>query len=409
MLNFPPRRRLVWAARTAGARLTRCKMTRVGVTRCLAKVAGAVPMQHFSDAAEPPRSGPGTPADHQVPGLFRRESIARGTTGMLTDIFANLRHLERDQPIAEHPERNLLGTRLLLERTQGDGTWELYRLDQDIYVVAADCVYDTPRIETAPGEGLLEFHLRLGGALEMWLPGQPAPILVIGPRLLIMYQPPGVDVTESVVPNARDSCVSLYCRPAFLAHLAKRSGMSSWPLLDQIERNEHRSVWYRQLELSPTLLYIGTSLLQAPYEGGLRLLHAEAKALELLCDVLANPPDHCARTKCVTSANDERRLDTARHMLATNLTPPWRIRGIARAIGMSESKLKRTFKSRFGMTVFEYGLECRMRHALELLRCRRMSVSQVAFAVGYRHQTSFASAFHDFHGFLPSKARTEMR
>jgi AraC-like DNA-binding protein len=75
---------------------------------------------------------------------------------------------------------------------------------------------------------------------------------------------------------------------------------------------------------------------------------------------------------------------------------------------MSESKLKRTFKARFGATVFDYGLECRMRHALELLRCRRMSVGQVAYAVGYRHQTSFTSAFFQFFGFLPSKARTDM-
>jgi AraC-like DNA-binding protein len=37
-----------------------------------------------------------------------------------------------------------------------------------------------------------------------------------------------------------------------------------------------------------------------------------------------------------------------------------------------------------------------------------MCVGQVAYAVGYRHQTSFASAFKDFFGFLPSKARTEM-
>ena len=85
-----------------------------------------------------------------------------------------------------------------------------------------------------------------------------------------------------------------------------------------------------------------------------------------------------------------------------------RICDVARTVGMSESKLKRAFKARFGVTVFEYGLECRMRHALELLRCKKMPVGQVAFAVGYRHQTSFASAFRDFFGFLPSSARTDM-
>jgi transcriptional regulator GlxA family with amidase domain len=39
-------------------------------------------------------------------------------------------------------------------------------------------------------------------------------------------------------------------------------------------------------------------------------------------------------------------------------------------------------------------LDARMRHALELLRCKHMPVSRVAVAVGYSHQTSFASAFN---------------
>jgi len=80
----------------------------------------------------------------------------------------------------------------------------------------------------------------------------------------------------------------------------------------------------------------------------------------------------------VTSESESRQLDVARRMLATQLSTPLRIGDIARAIGMSDSKLKRTFKARFGVTVFDYGLECRMRHALELLRCKRMSVGQVA-------------------------------
>ena len=78
---------------------------------------------------------------------------------------------------------------------------------------------------------------------------------------------------------------------------------------------------------------------------------------------------------------------------------------LARRVGMSESKLKRAFKERFGTTVFEYGLECRMRHALELLRADSVSICQVAESVGYQHQTSFTAAFRDHFGFLPSEAR----
>lgn len=60
------------------------------------------------------------------------------------------------------------------------------------------------------------------------------------------------------------------------------------------------------------------------------------------------------------------------------------------------------------VTIFEYALERRMKHALELLRCKHEPVGQVAYAVGYRHQTSFASAFHEYFGFLPVGPRTDM-
>ncbi|HVW68121.1 MAG TPA: AraC family transcriptional regulator [Steroidobacteraceae bacterium] len=341
-------------------------------------------------------------------GLFRQAAVSTGPATTVTNLFANLSTLSHGETIGEHPERHLQGKRIPIERSEGHGTWELYRLDQDLFVVAADCVYDSPRVEVVPGEGLVEFHLRLSGELQMSLPGQPTPVTVTGPSLLLMYQPPGVDVTERIKPKVRDSGVSLYCRPEFLAHVARRSGITDWDLLEQVGRQPRESVWLRQVALSPTMLHIGTSLLASPYHCGVRLLHAESKALELLCEVLGNSWCPDSRSAQVASESEERRLETARQMLANSLSVPPRLCDVARVVGMSPSKLKRAFKLRFGVTVFDYGLECRMRHALELLRCRRMCVGQVAYAVGYHHQTSFAAAFKEFFGFLPSKARTEM-
>lgn len=339
-------------------------------------------------------------------GLFRCDSLQNGRTVTLRTLFANLRGVRKGEVIGEHPERHLVGTRVLID--QGYGRVELYSLAEDLFVVLADGVYDTPRVENAPGEGLIEFHLRLAGTLEMHMPQCATPLVVEAPRLLVQYQPPGIDVHERVAPRSRDSCVSLYMKPEFLSELARRGGISRWPLLAEINDHGTATVWHRQFALSPTLLYIGTSLLENPYRQGIRLLHAEAKALELLCEVLSMTQDTYRPGGPLATEAEARQLETARQMLATNLGTPMRIRDIARSIGMSESKIKRAFKARYGTTVFDYGLECRMRHALELLRCKRMSVGQVAYAVGYRHQTSFASAFQEHFGFQPSKARTQM-
>lgn len=353
------------------------------------------------------RGAKAAPAELSL-GMFRCESLASGPAGTMQKLFADLRSVQRGRIIAENPEGNLQGTRLLVDRSQGHGTWEFYRLGEDFYMIAGDGLYDAARMETVPGEGFVEFHLRLAGTLEMTLPGDRQPIAVSGPRLLTLFQPPGLDVVERVVPGCRDSGVSLYCRPSFLANLARANGLGSWMLLDEIDRHPAGTVLHRQSELSPTLAYVGKSLLDSPYPDSIRLLHAQAKALEVLCEVLAAARNAELSVREVSSENESRQLDLARRKLSSQLSAPTRLSDIARAVGMSESKLTRVFKERFGLTVFDYRLECRMRHALELLRCKRMSVTQVSFAVGYRHPTSFAAAFQGFFGFSPSKARTEM-
>jgi AraC-like DNA-binding protein len=344
------------------------------------------------------------------PGLFRHEVLGTESALTVSNLFSDLRRVTRGEIIAEHRERHLQGTRLVVDPSQGHGFSELYRLDHDLYVVAVDGVCDVARVETVPGEGLVEFCIRLSGVLELSIPGGEGTVRVTAPRLLVWYQPPGVTITESLKPKTRESCICLYCKPAFLEDLVGRNGRSHWPLLEQIQNHRGSTPLFRLLDLSPTLLYVAKSLLECPFRRTIRLLHAEAKALELLCEVLAQAQElQGMGAWSPTSAGESRRLDAARHLLRTQLNAPPRLADIGRLVGMSESKLKRTFKSRFGATAFDYGLECRMHHALELLRGRRMSVGEVACAVGYRHQTSFTAAFVRFFGFLPSKARTEMR
>jgi AraC-like DNA-binding protein len=340
-------------------------------------------------------------------GLFREELIGLVPARTTQNIFTNLQKVNRGELIGIDPERHLQGTRLHIDRTQGHGTWEFYRLEQDLFVVAADCVYDTARVETVPGEGLLEFHLRLSGHLQLNLPRWHEPLEIEGPRLLLLYQPPGCDAIEQVTPGRRDTCVSLYCRPQYLRDMVQRNNIAGWAVLEDIERHPGEEIWHRQLPLSSGLAYIARSLLENPFRRGIRLLHAEAKVLDLFCELL-HDVDQQPAVDHVLSEGELVRLDVARNILSSKFSPAPRVSDIARAVGMSESKLKRVFKSRFGVTVFDYGLDCRMRSALNMLRSQHLSVGQVAYAVGYRHQTSFTAAFKDFFGFLPRDARTEV-
>ena len=89
----------------------------------------------------------------------------------------------------------------------------------------------------------------------------------------------------------------------------------------------------------------------------------------------------------------------------TQLAPAPTIRQVARVAGMNETTLKRGFKAVYGETVSDFSVRCRMQHALTLLRDQQVSVKRVAAACGYRHQTSFATAFGQHFGLRPSDLR----
>ena len=337
------------------------------------------------------------------PGLLRSALVGQRPAGTLHELFGNLRELTRGEIISEHPDRNAEASRLRVDRTDGHGSYELYRLDRDLFILTIDCLFDSVREEVVPGEALLEVHICLRGRLTIQTAQHREPVVAQGPCLLLLYQPAGADMTERLEPGMRYTGLSLYCRPGFLARLLQRNGIADCSLLRTVELQGKHTVWHETRPLSAALHHVAAGLLQNPHRRGFRLLHSEAKALEILCEVLSPAPgeiEHSAASPALV-----RQIDSVRRILGTQYAPIPHIRELARRVGMSESKLKRAFKEHFGMTVFEYGLECRMRHALAQLRADAMSICKVADSVGYQHQTSFTAAFRDHFGFLPSEAR----
>ena len=145
-------------------------------------------------------------------GLFRHQLAGPGRS--VKDAFAALRHERGVELIAEHPERQLQAARYMIDRSDGHGAWEFYQLEQDLFVVTGDFIYDAPRVERVPGEELIALHLRLSGRLQIDLPDRASQLVVEGPSLLIWMQPAGCEITEHTQPGIRDSSVTLYCKPA---------------------------------------------------------------------------------------------------------------------------------------------------------------------------------------------------
>lgn len=77
---------------------------------------------------------------------------------------------------------------------------------------------------------------------------------------------------------------------------------------------------------------------------------------------------------------------------------------LARAMGMSRSNMHRKIKSFTGMSVSRFIREVKLDNAMGLLRESSLTVSEVAYRVGFGSATYFTKCFHDRFGFPPGEA-----
>jgi AraC-like DNA-binding protein len=326
----------------------------------------------------------------------------RGRT--LVDAFENLEKAAAEDCVAKHPHRNLVSARFNLSPTEGKGHWQFAQIDKGIYVVIADLAYKDQREEVVPGEGMIQFFFTLSGDLSLGFT-RPEPLRINRPSLLVMHQPKGVDFEEWMPPNASERWVALTLTPQFLVeHVCGSFGEVPAQLRSFISDTPDKLA-YRQLSLNAPMLELVTKLMSNPYVGTLGLLYIEAVALELLCVAVASFVSLSKQPGDQYSERELRCLHAARDLLIEQMAPVPTTRSVARRVGLSETKLKRGFRVIFGETVSEFSLRCRMQHALVLLRSRRQAVARVGEAVGYAHQTSFATAFRRHFGVSPRDVR----
>ncbi|HEX4153636.1 MAG TPA: AraC family transcriptional regulator [Steroidobacteraceae bacterium] len=339
-------------------------------------------------------------------GLFRTAIAGAGRS--IFDAFANLERASNIHRIVRHPSRKLIGGRVSLSPEDGEGYWDLTQLGDEVYIVIENFAYKDPRVEFVPGDGMIQLYFKLTGDLTVGI-SRTEPLRLNRPALTLYRQPKGVDINEWTAPSARERCVAVVVKPEFLAAGFFSSSLEGFRQLERYLPATPDKLQYLQLPLSPQMFELADKLVNNPYEDILRLVFTEAVTMELLCRAVASferlpemPAEHY-------SPRDLKSLQRARHFLMQQLSPPPTIRQVARAAGMNETTLKRGFKAVFGETVFDFSVRCRMQHALVLLRDRDMPIARVAEASGYRHQTSFATAFGRHFGLRPKDLRRSLQ
>jgi AraC-like DNA-binding protein len=144
-------------------------------------------------------------------------------------------------------------------------------------------------------------------------------------------------------------------------------------------------------------------ILHCPYWGMMKQMYLESKALELLSLQFAQwiadfqKPIQLPQLR----SEDIERLHHAKEILVQQMDNPLSLLALARQVSIDDCKLKWGFRHLFGTTVFGYLHEYRMERSRQLLAVGQMSVTEVAFAVGYSSLPSFSKAFRKRFGSSP--------
>lgn len=152
-------------------------------------------------------------------------------------------------------------------------------------------------------------------------------------------------------------------------------------------------------------------LLDCPYDGSMKELYFESKAIELIAHKVAQ----IASTECLTSSppclrhDDIERIRHAKDILGRDLENPPGLFQLARSVGMTHSKLNRGFREVFGTTVFGHLRKMRLEVARHLLEEEGMNVTEAALNVGYNSISSFSKAFSDYFGQNPKRFHRKSR
>ncbi|OME87935.1 hypothetical protein BK120_01005 [Paenibacillus sp. FSL A5-0031] len=156
--------------------------------------------------------------------------------------------------------------------------------------------------------------------------------------------------------------------------------------------------------ISPEIAKIVSDMLLCTYQGPLKRLYMESKALEL---ILLFVHEHGGVSTSLNATrlqgrNDLEKLHMARQVIVNHLEHPRSIHELSKIVGLSTTKLKKGFRELFGMTIFELVREQRLIKGAWLMETNQMKVCEAAIAVGYSNPSNFATAFRKHYGCNPS-------
>lgn len=157
-----------------------------------------------------------------------------------------------------------------------------------------------------------------------------------------------------------------------------------------------------QFFMTPDMDRIVDSVFNMKYHGKTKMMFFRSQMTALLSHFFGQLA--LLQTEKINTTERDK-LYMAKEIMLKNLDNPPSLSDLSRQIGLNSYNLKKNFKELFGVPVFKYLQNERLKTAHELIRNQDATVQEAAWHVGYDSLSSFSNAFEKKYGYRPSQIK----
>jgi AraC-like DNA-binding protein len=167
------------------------------------------------------------------------------------------------------------------------------------------------------------------------------------------------------------------------------------------------NIWYKPVDAASREIL--QEILNNKNESLLYYQNRIMRMVEIFFNWLQNDSAYSS-LKSTVSRDDIEAAQKIEGILTDNaIVIPPTIKELSRKVAMSDSKLKKIFKSVYGLPIYEYFQKHRMQKARLMLLSGNYSIKDVGYSLGYSNLSNFTLEFKkEFHK-LPSEITKEIR
>lgn len=249
---------------------------------------------------------------------------------------------------------------------------------------------------------IVAMHFTLTGAVLLSATGLESPVSVRASQHTMLYPAGGIFQLEN---GADEPCQFLQVHVAddFFGQPSNHDGPGLHQLAALVQARQPACLSPENRSVTADMHTVLAHITKCPLTCSLKRLFLEAKVLELLTLQLAQYESRAVGSEPDAPIPDYDKLMETRRLLETHFDNPPTLRELSRLVGLNEFKLKKGFKAAFGDTIHHWALSYRLNQAYQLLQSRQLSISEVAYQVGYQHPAHFTTAFKKKFGVVPSQ------